>query len=260
MGSKKFRNKLCVYCARETSVTGDHVFAREFFLPNRRCNLPQVPTCGPCNNAKSKIEHYLTALLPFGGRHTDALESLTTLVPKRLERNKKLQRHLATRRSTVWSLENGVYRQAMTVPLEPGSIEQLFALIAKGLAWHHWRLYFTEEHTLEAMALTSFGEKFLQQNFFDLNVAQRVQVSLGEGTVQYEAVQGVDCSHITVWRFKVYGGLAMGGDPEAPNEVCNQIAVLTAPNRTFRMAELLSKFGAIPKEKAADLFSSSQNK
>ncbi len=38
--SKKFKNKTCAYCSVPgSSETGDHVIAREFFLPARRENL-----------------------------------------------------------------------------------------------------------------------------------------------------------------------------------------------------------------------------
>lgn len=63
MGSKKYRDKTCVYCGKEkSSTTGDHVIAREFFPTDARQNLPQVPSCVACNNDKSFIEHYLLAV------------------------------------------------------------------------------------------------------------------------------------------------------------------------------------------------------
>ena len=74
------------------------MFAREFFLTDRRAQFPKLPACETCNNVKSKLEHYLTAVLPFGGRYTDEL--VTSLKwsrgtwhqgngPTRSERNKR---------------------------------------------------------------------------------------------------------------------------------------------------------------------------
>ena len=40
---KSFKGKTCVYCATAPAATMDHVFAREFFLADRRANLPKVP-------------------------------------------------------------------------------------------------------------------------------------------------------------------------------------------------------------------------
>lgn len=245
MGSKRYKNKPCVYCASQQSVTGDHVFAREFFLLNHRGNLPQVPTCESCNNSKSELEHYLTAILPFGGRHRDSLETLTSLVPKRLAKNERLRRNLASRSSRVWSLENGICQRATAVPLEAGSIERLFGLIAKGLAWHHWKICFTEEHELRTLILTQDKQQYFE-SIFRLNAAQRVQINLGGGAIQYEGIQGVGCPHVTAWRFTIYGGLIMCGDPEARGEICSQIAVITGQISTFQRAELRRKFELRP--------------
>jgi len=55
MRSKKFAGELCVYCNSRPAVVPDHVFARKFFLLNKRGNLPQVPACDQCNNEKSRL-------------------------------------------------------------------------------------------------------------------------------------------------------------------------------------------------------------
>ena len=59
MGSKKFQNRPCVYCTTATATTADHVIARQFVSGPLRANLPKVPACSACNNAKSQLEHYL---------------------------------------------------------------------------------------------------------------------------------------------------------------------------------------------------------
>ncbi|QUN41481.1 hypothetical protein KEH56_18815 (plasmid) [Burkholderia cenocepacia] len=67
MGSKRFRNKTCVYCGLEQGAnTADHVIAREFFLLAGRDNLPKVPACQECNTAKSRLEHYVLSVLLMG--------------------------------------------------------------------------------------------------------------------------------------------------------------------------------------------------
>src|SRR5262245_46028730 len=96
MGSKKFRDKLCVYCGVRPSTTqGDHVFARELFADGRTENLPKVPACKPCNDDKSRLEHYLASVLPFGGRHADAKHVLEMDVHRRLVKNVALHKRLA---------------------------------------------------------------------------------------------------------------------------------------------------------------------
>jgi hypothetical protein len=112
--SKRFKGKTCVYCgAAPSTTTGDHVFAREFFINVRRGNLPKVPACEACNHEKSKLEHYLTAVLPFGGRHTDSAQNLSTLVEPRLAKNAKLHSALSVGQGRVWSREGGLLVPAM---------------------------------------------------------------------------------------------------------------------------------------------------
>lgn len=67
--SKKFKGMQCAYCLDAVATTVDHVFSREFFLVEDRGYLPEAPACKACNDEKSRMEHYLTAVLPFGGRH-----------------------------------------------------------------------------------------------------------------------------------------------------------------------------------------------
>jgi hypothetical protein len=98
---KGSKGKTCVYCASAPASTMDHVFAREFFVVDRRANLPKVPACAACNGAKSQLEHYLTAVLPFGSQHADGLAHLSGMVPGRLARNQKLARRLSAGLSTL---------------------------------------------------------------------------------------------------------------------------------------------------------------
>ena len=67
----------CAYCRTGPSTAqGDHVFPRTFFLESKRGDLPKVPACKQCNDEKSRLEHYLATVLPFGGRHADASVNL----------------------------------------------------------------------------------------------------------------------------------------------------------------------------------------
>jgi hypothetical protein len=111
---KGFKGKTCVYCATAPAATMDHVFAREFFRVDRRGNLPKVPACAARNGAKSSLEHYLTAVLPFGGRHADGMAHLTEMVPGRLAHNQKLARQLSKGLSTNVVL--GGATPTMTIP------------------------------------------------------------------------------------------------------------------------------------------------
>src|SRR6185437_3332389 len=117
--SKRFRNKTCVYCARDgSSSTGDHIFAREFFPVERRNGLPMVPACVECNNAKSALEHYLTAVLPFGSQHPDAKAMLVNDVPRRLAKNQKLHQTLIAGSSKFEVVEGAERVERMAIPFD----------------------------------------------------------------------------------------------------------------------------------------------
>lgn len=230
--SKKFKGELCVYCAQRPSESGDHVFAREFFLPKDRHDLPKVPACEKCNGAKSELEHYLAAVLPFGGRHEGAEANLETMVPKRLRKNRKLTIQLAEQTVRLWSEEReGLWVPALAVPLDPVPLESLFVLVTRGLIWYHWRTYLTEEHSVKAFLLTRPREPLFDQYLLP---GAPVRANLGNGTFVYEGVQGEDCRQLSVWRFSAFGGVKLVGDPQAPDETSSRIGVLTGPAHMFR--------------------------
>lgn len=128
MTSKKYRQHVCVYCqAKRSTPTADHIFAREFFLIPDRVSSPKAPCCGGCGSEKTKDEHYLTAVLPLGGLHSATLENLTTMVPKRQARNRKLHEELAL------GMRASELDRPKVVPLDTSRFERLFEHITVGL-------------------------------------------------------------------------------------------------------------------------------
>lgn len=234
MSGKRFKGALCVYCACRPSVTGDHVFAREFFTTESRGNLPKVPTCDHCNNEKSKLEHYLTAVLPFGGRHAEASANLAEKVPERLAKNLRLARDLNATSSDASYLKQCFHRETMTVPLDVEKTHALFEYVGRALAWHHWKIYLQPEHISRALFLSTFGTAYFDR-IFATNAAARVHANLGRGTFTYVGVQAVDHRDLTLWRIRVYGGIAVIGDPETPGEMATEIAVVTGPSRAVNL-------------------------
>jgi hypothetical protein len=225
--SKKFKGKLCVYCAERRSTSEDHVFAREFILPDDRKNLPKVPACKECNGSKSELEHYLAALFPFGGRHETATVNLETMVPKRLKKNLKLYRFLKKGLKTIRVDENGLVVPTMTLPIDYLRVKSWFALITRGLLWFHWGVYLNQCHSVEVISLTLRGEEFFEKNFLSLRPRARVAGNLGNGTFTYEGAQGVDNPEISVWRFSAFGGMVFAKYPGAPSEISSKIGVRT---------------------------------
>ena len=152
--SKKFKGKICVYCGVEgISETADHVIAREFMPVAHRDSIPKVAACGPCNNAKSQLEHYLVAVLPFGSRHPTASVMLDTEVPRRLAGNRRLHSDLAAGHQEAWLTENGITQRTITLPFHGEKLDALFALMTRGLAAHHFGVVIPKDYFIGAGTL-----------------------------------------------------------------------------------------------------------
>lgn len=211
MGSKKYKNKTCVYCGTEGLTTGpDHVFAREFFLEERREDLPKVPSCEQCNNSKSRLEHYLTSVLPFGGKHNDARKNLSEMVPKRLEKNKKLHRELTEGKGTVYTKRlSGISTPYMTVPIDVNQLLKLFKYITRALAHIHFDVNLDTNDLVDSSVDLKNIDSWLNGP-----CANRIQCDLGANTISYTGVQALDSAKVTAWEFCFYGGIALSNRKE----------------------------------------------
>lgn len=229
MGHNRFCGKTCVYCATDSSVTGDHVFARSFFLEEHRANLPLVPACTKCNNEKSKLEHYLTSVLPFGGRHAHARDNLQKQVPRRLKKNLRLHRELSEGRTVAELVDDGRLGRRTVLPLRPGSLEELFRYIVRGLVWHHWRVCCPKSFEVDIMVLTKHGQEVMDREIFALQRVERIRQNLGKGTVIYEGIHDQESPGVSAWRFHMYGGMMVADDIGDKNSASTEIAAISAP-------------------------------
>lgn len=229
--SKKYKDKPCVYCVeRPSTKTGDHVFAREFFLDSERGNPIKAPACIACNNDKSKIEHYLASLLPFGGMHGDAKEHLSKLVPPRLEKNLKLKRELSAGMSYVLhDNENGVPTRYLAVPFDGNCYSELFKYVAKALAWYHWGTYLSKDSFVYSTSLTGVGVELFHKYFFSLRSKQRVEVTIGVNTIKYIGVQAVDNDQITIWEFELFNGVVTSDSIDGGLYQSGSVGVISGP-------------------------------
>lgn len=235
--SKKFKGLRCAYCAKKVAFTADHIFAREFFLPSERANLPQTPACDTCNNDKSKLEHYLATVLPFGGRHADASENLASMAPKRLEKNARLHRHLQEgQKIALVPDKDGNLEDTIAIPFDGEKLERLFSMIARGLVWHHWSVYLEHGYEVQTRTVTTRGMQFYEEKLFRKNARARVSENLGNGTFVYEGVQAIDDPAITAWKFTVYGGLASYENTFTPETQGSHLISVTGPLSAFSHA------------------------
>ncbi|MGI8989197.1 MAG: HNH endonuclease [Bryobacteraceae bacterium] len=231
--SKKFKGKTCAYCARATATTDDHGFAREFFLLGDRNYLPKAPACKSCNEAKAKYEHYLTAVLPFGGRHPQAVVNLQSGVPGRLSNNWKLNKTLLGSMRPAWLREGtGLYQQTGIVDFASSKLEGLIKFIGRGLAWRHWKLYLRPDADVSVMFMPDMMSACFKSLTGSWRNAQEGVGNLGNGTIQYMGVQAPDPPELTVWTISMYGGLVLSDDrhkSDEPIESCSMWWVITGP-------------------------------
>ncbi|WP_316365376.1 HNH endonuclease signature motif containing protein [Candidatus Thiodiazotropha sp. CDECU1] len=240
--SKKYKKKLCVYCAERPSSTADHVIAREFFGINRRANLPKVPSCSTCNNQKSRIEHYLTSVLPFGSNHSSAREIFTLSAEKRLKKNLKLKRHLSSKISKRWTQnENGLYTYNMQLPIEQKFIIRLFEYIAQGLLYHHFNVVLGLEFFVNAVAVTDHGYNNFYNQFIGESKLGVVTANLADNGFSYIGRQGKDYPEMSIWFMKLYDGIKLV-DVNG-NDTSSHIFASTGHKRILRNAYLAHKYG-----------------
>lgn len=209
-GSKKFRDKLCVYCRVNKSTTADHVFPREFFQIEHRGGLPKVPACESCNNEKSKLEHYLTTVLPFGGTHVDAKQALSVDTAKRLKRNNKLSDQLKNSVKNIRiKSDSGVIETRLGVGFDSSMLHELVGYIGRGLMWHHWGAYLPTDSANKVFTPSETGIEFIHA-LFNLSTNYRVKTtSLGVDTIRYKGVMSESDRGLSVWAIQIFGGLTV---------------------------------------------------
>jgi hypothetical protein len=194
-----------------------------------------------CNNIKSELEHYATAVLPFGGQHSDSLSNLSSMVPKRINKNKKLHKSIRSRMRRGWfATDYGVLTKSTSIPLYFDKIERLMEYIVRGLCWEHMRVQLLEDDFVKVMAVTKHGENYFRDKLFSLNCNLRINKEFGKGTVSYEGIQGTDDPKRTVWSIQLYGGIQMSDSEGAINDRTNTFILVTADKRESEIAQQLN--------------------
>jgi hypothetical protein len=233
----------CVYCQTGLSTaTGDHIFPRTLFLESRRDDLPKVPACKQCNDEKSRLEHYLASVLPFGGRHADASANLEEQVPGRLARNQRLHRELTAGRTTI-KVEgpDGPRVGTTALPFEPQTLFKFTELVIRGLLWHHWKVRLGPDFGVRIITPTNAAAGMFLQSFSH-NARQRVSVDLGEGTIRYEGAQG-DYPELSVWAISLYGGVVLADQSQHPDDQSTLLYSMTGANEFLRRPAIVAVFG-----------------
>lgn len=230
MSSKKFKDKSCVYCFDGVAVTADHIVAKEFFPPEYRDGLPKVPSCKLCNNRKSKLEHYLTAVLPFASDHDTALGSQVEKLTRRLQNNQRLKIRLTSELQSVWiKNDDGRLEDTIALPFEPDKLDALCEYIIKGLIWHEWGVVVPKEYIIKVMTVTQHGFKFFSY-LLNLSPLNRVDRSFAGGGFSYTSTRNNEDAAFSVWHIRFYENLLLAGTDSKINLVSNGICALTGPH------------------------------
>ncbi|OCK55058.1 hypothetical protein [Bradyrhizobium sp. LMTR 3] len=127
-----------------------------------------------CNVASKKadLEHYAASVLPFGGRHAGASASLADDVPRRLAKNQRLHRDLASGQQRIWSEESVLMMPCLAIPIDGERLEALVGYIVRGLMFHQWGVALGSDCSVEAYSLTQRGEQTFNR-FLAMHAAQR---------------------------------------------------------------------------------------
>jgi hypothetical protein len=222
MASKRYKGKDCAYCgAIGASRAPDHVIAREFFLEGDRGNLPQVPACDSCNNMKSALEHYATAVLMAGTNHLDGDLYRKTKVVPRIQKNRKYQKELGLNDPPVWINIRGVIQQMHVIKIDADKINALMAMIVRGLYFFHFARPLAHSFEPDISMFHPHHEPVMLHGlsiFFPAD-APRVRGDLGRGGFVYEGIQSPAHEALTLWRMIWHGGIRLHGENSPPDGV-----------------------------------------
>jgi hypothetical protein len=229
MGSKKYKGKPCVYCVDGISIDGEHIISRKFFPEEFRDNLPKAPSCKHCNTAKSKLEHYLTAVLPFSSDHITALKSQAEKVNQRLNKNLTLKNELRTGISPAWfPADNGSVEKTIAISFQPEKLIAYCEYLVKGFIWHEWDVILPKHYVIQVMSLTQHGYGLIR-DLLKLSPELRRQRSYADGGFSYACTRNSTDGAFTVWHFRFYENIHLSDNTDEKSVEFAEICALTGP-------------------------------
>ncbi len=204
------------------------------FQLRHRNNIPKVPACKKCNNEKSKIEHYLLSVLPFGGTHNDAKEMLTIDALKRLKKNQKLFTSLRSEWGYCYiPQESKVLEKRMHVNFDPNMLHTFIGFVSLGLTFHHWGLYLPRDHEIKAFTPSPSGMRFIER-LFGFRAAHTTNETLGNNTVRYKGACSGNQEFLSVWAVQLLGGMTVATKNQAHVFKNSYVAVISGTPNIFQ--------------------------
>lgn len=190
------------------------MLAKKFVLDRQRANLPTAPACEACNNAKSRLETELTAILPLGGRHDYATEILQTMMPGRLAAHQRARAEIDRALTPRWfPASSSLFApQEAAIHVDADALLRWISMVALGLVWFHWKRVVFHKVTVEPHLFAPEAERHIAPAF-SLKASHRVFRDIGNGAFVYEGLMN-DAEEPTcsLWRFSLYGGVELAGE------------------------------------------------
>lgn len=231
LGKKAWRGKPCAYCDEHEATGRDHIFARSFFPPANRGDLPQAPACDACAGRKSRLESELAAVLPLAANHSDAPNLLST-VPEKILGNARLRRHLEEHGAAVDEEARVIdLGQVDDLEFDGGLLIELFEMIVRGLYFHHWQMRLAPEFTVRARAFPRTAAMPVL-DLFKTNGGAHVQADLGNGAFLYQGLRTADNPSASLWRFRILGGVTLT-DAEGERRTLDEFLVMSLRREFF---------------------------
>jgi hypothetical protein len=237
--SKKYKNKVCVYCAAKASETADHVVAKEFFPRTHRDGLPKAPACKPCNATKAALEHTFTAVLPFGSEHPVARQMLMERAGARLDKNPQLRQTLQRGGQPILVQRKGQVLPSITLPFEGDEFVRLCGYIIRGLVWYEWKHVVPVDYYVEAIPVSDVGLVFFRDWLLQMSQAYQRTGNFAGGAFQYACTRKSDDPAFSVWHIRLYESLNLAGDDTAGGLARVHICGVTGPTE---VKEIMDKF------------------
>lgn len=186
------------------------MIARSFFPEDSRADLPQVPACERCNNAKSALEHYLATVLPLAGRDQAAFQITENTLERKLANNAALQDEL-NRGFELYASE-GLQGQYGTT-LRSAALGDYAKFVALGLLRHHFGYRVEGVREVRGAALAHSRASAIDGLFSRVESEVRPVVArFADGALGYRGFAAKANQGSSFWQIRLYGGLHLGAD------------------------------------------------
>jgi hypothetical protein len=215
MGSKKRRNRECVYCGKVGPITDDHIPPECLFAEDDRQNLIKVPSCLKCNREASKDDEYFRLLtLREDVNHHPDVQAIPPILMRSLKKPEAMR------------FRSNVYRELTRVqPRTPAGLvlpargalklnrRRLFRVIeriTKGLFYDLRGRRLPDAYDVNVSAPSTMTDKTEDElKWFAENVLEplgrKTGIMVGRGVFLFKVVFADIDPNCSIWLYLFYG-------------------------------------------------------